>query len=132
MSEESQVFRGDRTPERANVDGDAIKKKPAPESRPLADAASAPPPAVPQPAVLERPAAETVAPAQAAPVVAVPAAAPPAPELKLDVDPSQLWQTSQVLRQRMAQLHATAAATAHVLDEQEADTRRIAKQLKSL
>ena len=73
MSEESQVFRGDRTPERANVDGDAIKKKPAPESRPLADAASAPPPTVPQPAVLERPAAETVAPAQAAPVVAVPA-----------------------------------------------------------
>ena len=130
MSEESQVFRGDRTPERATVDRDATKKKPATDVQPVADAASAT-----QPVVAERFAAETMAeqpaPAPAAPPPA-PAPAAPEPELKLEVDPSQLWHTSQALRQRMAQLHSTAAATAHVLDEQEADARRIAKQLKSL
>jgi hypothetical protein len=129
MSEESQVFRGDRAPERASVGGGAVQKKPATEPQARADASPAAQPVAAESFAAEPEAGPSATPA---PVVAAPAPVAPAPELKLEVDPSQLWHSSQVLRQRMAQLHSTAAATAHVLDEQEADARRIAKQLKSL
>ncbi len=129
MSEESQVFRGDRAPERSKVEIDANKPKAVP----------APEPKTTEPAmVAESFNAEPVpevpaAPAEAAPAtVSAVAPAAPEPELKLEVDQSQLWHASEALRQRIAQLHSTSVATAHVLDEQEAEARRIAKQLKSL
>ena len=127
MSEQSEVFRGDRAPELSKVDPDAGKAKD------VAKPAAPPEPAMvaesfnPEP-VADQPATPAT-PVSAAPV---PKAAAPEPELKLEVDPSQLWHSSEALRQRIAQLHSTSVATAHVLDEQEAEARRIAKQLKSL
>ena len=123
MSEESQVFRGDRAPERSKVENNATSQKAVPLSEPKAA----------EPAmVAESFNAEPVTEAPAAPAEAAPAPVAPEPELKLEVDPSQLWHASEALRQRIAQLHSTSVATAHVLDEQEAEARRIAKQLKSL
>ena len=123
MSEESQVFRGDRAPERSKVEIDATRQKDVPLPEPKAA----------EPAmVAESFNAEPVTEAPAAPAEAAPAPVAPEPELKLEVDPSQLWHASEALRQRIAQLHSTSVATAHVLDEQEAEARRIAKQLKSL
>lgn len=126
MSEESQVFRGDRAPERSQAIDDAAKHKSAAPQAPAPGAASAasfnddPPPA--EPAVEEAP-----------PAVAAPApVAAPEPELTFEVDRSQLWHAPEALRLRMAQLRSTAVETSHVLDEQEAEARRIEKQLKSL
>lgn len=120
MSEESQVFRGDRGPELSKTDNDAAKKKAA---VPKAEAHAAP-----------APSAQSAADFNDEPQPAAPAAAPAAPEAELtfEVDASQLWQAPEALRQRMAQLRSTAVETSHVLDEQEAETRRIEKQLKSL
>ncbi len=131
MSEESQVFRGDRAPEVSKVESGGGKHR---------EAAQSAPPATPAPAapavVAESFNPEPVADAPAAPAPATAANAPtpaaPEPALKLEVDPSQLWHSSEALRQRIAQLHSTSVATAQVLDEQEAEARRIAKQLKSL
>lgn len=132
MSEKSEVFRGDRAPEMSKVESDAGKATAA--TRPAAPPAAAPP-ATTEPAMVAQsfnpePVAE--APPATPTVVAAPQPAAPEPELKLEVDPSQLWHSSEALRQRIAQLHSTSVATAHVLDEQEAEARRIAKQLKSL
>ncbi len=141
MSEEGQVFRGDRAPERSQVDGDSVRRKPAApaaaEVAPVKTDAARTDPAAESPATPDTPdtadlsAVPAVA-AVAAVDAAAPPAAPPAPELKLEVDASQLWHANEVLRQRIAQLHSTAAATAHQLDAQEEESRRIAKQLKSL
>ena len=126
MSEESQVFRGDRAPERSKVEINATGQKAVPLPEPKAAE-----PAMVAESFNAEPVPEApAAPAEAAPAPAAPVA--PEPELKLEVDPSQLWHASEALRQRIAQLHSTSVATAHVLDEQEAEARRIAKQLKSL
>ena len=130
MSEESQVFRGDRAPELSKVDGTSAPHKKVPVQPSEAAPSSPPEQDVVAPGLNPEPVAE--APATPAPATAAPSAAAPEPELKLEVDPSQLWHASEALRQRIAQLHSSAVATSHVLDEQEAETRRIAKQLKSL
>lgn len=124
MSEESQVFRGDRAPELSKVEPNAGKIKE--EARPAVSPAAVPA------AVAESFHPEPVADTPVAAATAVPEPAEPEPALKLEVDPSQLWHSSEALRQRIAQLHSTSVATAQVLDEQEAEARRIAKQLKSL
>lgn len=124
MSEEGQVFRGDRAPELSQVEGDSARRKPAAaQTVPTAPAAQVAPQAEAPVDPVVHEAADTPA--------AAPAAAPE-PELKLDVDESQLWHANEALRQRIAQLHSTAKATAHQLDAQEEETRRIEKQLKSL
>lgn len=143
MSEENQLFRGDRDPEFSRS-GDDVEKQKAAALRdesapaPVPGAASTvsfngePAPAAAAASFNDEPApeasADTAAPAEA------PAAAPVAPEaaLKFEIDRSQLWQVSEAMVQRMSQLRSTAAETGHMLDEQEAEARRLEKQLKSL
>lgn len=141
MSEENQVFRADRGPESSKLDpatattraaAPAVRAAPAASFNddPIPDTPSA---VAPAPAPAPAPAASTaIAPASvpAANPAAVPAT--PAPDLKFEVDASQLWHAPEALAQRIANLQSTSAATSHLLDEQEAETRRIEQQLKSL
>lgn len=121
MSEDSQIFQGDRPPQRTSAAPEASVRKPAPVTVPAAAAE-------PMPTVAE--AARTDEP----PVpVAAPTAAPvPQPELQLQVDESSLWHAPTTLQQRIANLQSTSAATAHLLDEQEEASRKIAQHLKVL
>jgi methyl-accepting chemotaxis protein len=52
--------------------------------------------------------------------------------LDFHVDESQLWHSSEAVKQRISAMAAVAHETAHLLDEQAAEAERIAKQLKSL
>lgn len=132
MSEESQVFRGDRQPEISKVDTSATAARTAAPAAKVASSASFNDDVVPDASAAHAPAsaAQDPAPASAAPPAIEPAT--PAPELKFEVDASQLWHAPETLAQRIANLQSTSAATAHLLDEQEAETRRIEQQLKSL
>ncbi len=141
MSEENQVFRADRGPEPSKLDpAAATSRAAAPAVRAAAsfndDRITVTPSAVaPAPAPVQA-APTVIAPASvsAANPAATPAANPasPAPELKFEVDASQLWHAPEALARRIANLQSTSAATSHLLDEQEAETRRIEQQLKSL
>ncbi len=145
MSEENQVFRADRGPEPSKLDpAAATSRAAAPAVRAAAsfndDRITVTPSAVaPAPAPVQA-APTVIAPASvsAANPAATPAATPaanpasPAPELKFEVDASQLWHAPEALARRIANLQSTSAATSHLLDEQEAETRRIEQQLKSL
>ncbi len=141
MSEENQVFRADRGPEPSKLDpAAATSRAAAPAVRAAAsfsdDRITVTPSAVaPAPAPVQA-APTAIAPASvsAANPAATPAANPasPAPELKFEVDASQLWHAPEALARRIANLQSTSAATSHLLDEQEAETRRIEQQLKSL
>ncbi len=136
MSEETQVFRGDHAPELSQVEPGAARSKAAPvqpasttpatkpADTPTATAAAAIDEAVSAPAAVPstEPDAQTAAKGQAA----------PEPALNLAVDESQLWHVPEALRQRIAQLHSTSVATAHLLDEQEQESRRIEEHLKQL
>ncbi len=134
MSEENQVFRGDRGPELSKVETVAATARaaaPAVKTVMAASAASFNDEPLPDASA----AAEASPPqASAAESAIEPAAAPasPAPELKFEVDASQLWHAPEALARRIANLQSTSAATSHLLDEQEAETRRIEQQLKSL
>ncbi len=137
MSEENQVFRADRGPEPSKLDpAAATSRAAAPAVRAAAsfndDRITVTPSAVaPAPAPVQA-APTAIAPASVS--AANPAANPasPAPELKFEVDASQLWHAPEALARRIANLQSTSAATSHLLDEQEAETRRIEQQLKSL
>ncbi len=141
MSEENQVFRADRGPEPSKLDpAAATSRAAAPAVRAAAsfndDRITVTPSAVaPAPAPVQA-APTVIAPASvsAANPAATPAANPAslAPELKFEVDASQLWHAPEALARRIANLQSTSAATSHLLDEQEAETRRIEQQLKSL
>ncbi len=141
MSEETQVFRGDHAPELSQVEPGAARSKAAPvqpasttpatkpADTPTATAAPAVDKAVTAPAAVP----STEADAQIAGVcMAAPSKAAPEPALNLAVDESQLWHVPEALRQRIAQLHSTSVATAHLLDEQEQESRRIEEHLKQL
>ncbi|MEO0316665.1 MAG: hypothetical protein RL404_342 [Pseudomonadota bacterium] len=142
MSEENQVFRGDRAPELSKGADDVEKQKQKPAAQlataaqPNAASASSfndvPAPAASAASFNDEP--EPAAPAEAAPPAAEVAAAPvsPEPEMKFEVDPSQLWQASEAMVQRMSQLRSSAVETGNMLDEHEAEARRLEKQLKSL
>jgi hypothetical protein len=72
------------------------------------------------------------APAEPEAAKAPPVAAEPEPALDFHVDESQLWHSSEAVKQRISAMAAVAHETAHLLDEQAAEAERIAKQLKSL
>jgi hypothetical protein len=72
------------------------------------------------------------APAEPAATKPPPVAAEPEPALDFHVDESQLWHSSEAVKQRISAMAAVAHETAHLLDEQAAEAERIAKQLKSL
>ncbi len=139
MSEESQVFRGDRGPEVSKLETDAATTRasapavtPATAAR-FHDAPGRDTPSAAEPAQVPAPepspaSASTTASSTASSI----APERPAPELKFELDASQLWHAPEALASRIANLQSTAAATSHLLDEQEAETRRIAQQLKSL
>jgi uncharacterized protein (DUF1800 family) len=73
-----------------------------------------------------------VAPAEPAATNPSPVTAEPEPALDFHVDESQLWHSSEAVKQRISAMAAVAHETAHLLDEQAAEAERIAKQLKSL
>ena len=137
MSEENQVFRSDRDPQVSKLDTVVPGNRAAAPAAHAAEAEQAakaahfhdePVPDAPvptEPAPGTSPAVEPATEAAAVPDT-------PAPELKFEVDHSQLWHAPETLAQRIAKLQSTSAATAHLLDEQEAETRRIEQQLKSL
>ncbi len=142
MSDESQVFRGDRDPE-ISKGGDASAKQkaaalqegsaPVPAPAPKAAASFNDEPA-PKAAASFNNEPVPEAPAETPPPAATTAPAPAAPEAELtfEVDRSQLWQASEAMIQRMSQLRSTAVETGQMLDEHEAEARRLEKQLKSL
>ncbi len=142
MAEENQVFRGDRGPEVSKLDTEAATHRAAPAVKaataasfnddPGPETSSAAEPAT-APATAPAPASASTTESTTASATAS-AAAPesPAPELKFEVDASQLWRAPEALAQRIANLQSSSAATSHLLDEQEAETQRIAQQLKSL
>ena len=121
MSEEAKIFRGDQAPESGAVE-------PVRRARPVAPA----PAAVAVPSASE-PEAAAVPTAKTAPTASTPTvAAEPEPALDFHVDESQLWHSSEAVKQRISAMAAVAHETAHLLDEQAAEAERIAKQLKSL
>lgn len=119
MSEEAKIFRGDHGPESGPVESVRTPRRP-PRAAPVAP----PAPAVPEPEQ------SPVVPHASAPQVAP--APKPEPALDFHVDDSQLWHSSEAVKQRINAMAAAAHETAHVLDEQAAEAERIAKQLKSL
>jgi hypothetical protein len=120
MSEEPKIFRPSQDPEQG------LAQKSVPAAKAPAPAPTVKATVVPQPAV-------SVAPALVATPVP-PAPVPPAPEPALDfhLDDSQLFHTQEGVKQRMARLASIAHSTSDLLDEQAAETARIAKRLKSL
>ncbi len=139
MSEETQIFRGDHAPELSQVEPGAAHSKAAPvqpaSTTPATKPADTPTAAATVDKTVSAPAAvpSTEAAAQtAAASTTIVSKAAPEPELNLAVDESQLWHVPEALRQRIAQLHSTSVATAHLLNEQEQESRRIEEHLKQL
>jgi len=119
MSEEAKIFRGDQGPEAGAVEPQRRVRRVPPKP-----AAVVPPAPVPEPTVEV---AASPPPAVAAPVPPV-----PEPELNFNIDESQLWHASELVKKRISDMAAAAHQTAHTLDEQAEEAARIAKQLKSL
>ena len=117
MSEEAKIFRGDQAPESGAVEP-ARRARPKPAAVPI----------TPAPVVAQTP----VAPTEPAATNPSPVTAEPEPALDFHVDESQLWHSSEAVKQRISAMAAVAHETAHLLDEQAAEAERIAKQLKSL
>lgn len=119
MSEEPKIFRSGQDPEQGLAQKSVPAAK-APAPVPTVDA-----PVVPKPAAAVAPAVvATPAPVQPEPE--------PEPELDFHLDDSQLFHTQEGVKQRMARLASIAHSTSDLLDEQAAETARIAKRLKSL
>ncbi len=126
MSDDAQVFRGDRPAEEAE-NGAAAPPKPK---------------AVPQTIVAKNdlPAGEPVGDAAVTdagpqePMAEVPAqvAADPEPEYHFEVDPESLWSMPEAMKERLTNLTATVTVIHQQLDDQEKETARIAKALRSL
>lgn len=134
MSEEAQVFRGDRPTEESESNAPAKAKAKAkpdtllakadlPAGEPIGDHADA--------AATSAAAAELTA---AAEIVAEAPAIPaePEPELNFDIDPESLWSMPEAMLTRLSNLASAATVTHQRLDEQEKDTARIAKALRAL
>jgi hypothetical protein len=124
MSEEPKIFRSGQDPEQGLAQKSVPAAK-APAPVPTVDA-----PVVPKPAMSVTP-ASVATPAPPAPVPPAPAPAPE-PALDFHLDDSQLFHTQEGVKQRMARLASIAHSTSDLLDEQAAETARIAKRLKSL
>ncbi len=129
MSEEMQVFRGDRPTEEAERPTQA-------PTRPKAKL----PPVVPK---NDLPAAEPVGtdPLPADPVTALlPEIEPgpvnfetePEPPYNFDIDPDSLWSMPEAMQERLSNLNSTVAVIHQQLDDQERETARIAKALRAL
>jgi hypothetical protein len=133
MSEELQVFRGDRPVEE-------VEKAPKAPSKPTA----AKPPLTPK---NELPAGEPIgefADAAATPPAPLTNLMPeiepgpmkvetePEPPYNFDIDPDSLWAMPEAMQERLSNLTVTVAVTHQLLDDQERDSARIAKALRAL
>ena len=128
MSEEAQVFRGDRPIEGAESGGPPVaRKKPdtilAKADLPAGEPVGDQPDAVAEPTA-EAPVAEAV--------VELPVEHEPEPPYNFEVDPDSLWSMPPAMQERLSNLSSAAAVVHQQLDEQEKETARIAKRLKAL
>ena len=131
MSEEAQVFRGDRPTEEA----DASIKSPA-EARKKPDTilaradlpAGEPVGDTPEAAPVE----PSVEPAGATGSAATELPAEPEPDYHFEVDPESLWSMPAAMQERLTNLSSAAAVVHQQLDEQEKETARIARRLRAL
>ncbi len=132
MSDEAQVFRGDRPAEEAENGAAAppqpkaapktiVAKNDLPAGEPVGDAAATD--AAPQ-----EPEALSSEPAG----IPAPVAAEPEPEYHFEVDPESLWSMPEAMKERLTNLTATVTVIHQQLDDQEKETARIAKALRSL
>ena len=134
MSEELQVFRGDRPTEEA----ESAPKPPAkPKARPVAaknNLPAAEPAGDPlEPVAVEAPIAEVMPPV-------IPEIEPgpvnfetePEPPYNFEIDLDSLWSMPEAMQERLSNLNSTVAVIHQQLDDQERDTARIAKALRAL
>lgn len=129
MSEEAQVFRGDRPVEGAETGGPPVARKvpntiiakaDLPAGEPVGDQ--------PEP-VAEAPAAEVPV---AEAVADLPLETEPEPPYNFEIDPETLWSMPPAMQERLSNLSSAAAVVHQQLDEQEKETARITKLLKAL
>ena len=127
MSEEAQVFRGDRPVEESEV-GQSIP--PIAKARPDTLLAKNDLPAGEPVGDVTAEHAEPAPPAEAA-VAPAPAPTEPEPEYNFEIDPDSLWSMPAAMHERLSNLASASAITHQILDDQERETARIAKALRA-
>ncbi|MFM8467871.1 MAG: hypothetical protein ACKOAO_09965 [Oxalobacteraceae bacterium] len=138
MSDELQVFRGDRPIEEVEQEQKppakpAKTKNSLPAGEPVGEAPAALV-SPPEPVAVDTPADQTAA-AQWMPEIEpgpVKVEIEPEPPYNFEIDPDSLWSMPEAMQERLSNLNATVAVIHQQLDDQERDTARIVKALRSL
>jgi hypothetical protein len=130
MSDEFQVFRGDRPTEEAESPLQApakpkaatvISKNNLPAAEPVGD--------LPEAVGAEKRIAVSIPEIEPGPANFE---TEPEPPYNFEIDPDSLWRMPEAMQERLSNLNSTVAVIHQQLDDQERDTARIAKALRAL
>ena len=129
MSEELQVFRGDRPIEEverapkssAKKVAPVISKNNLPAAEPVGDA--------PEPVPVQEPVAEVMPEIEPGPVNFE---TEPEPPYNFEIDPDSLWSMPEAMQQRLSNLSSTVTVIHQQLDDHEKEAARLAKALRAL
>ena len=129
MSEELQVFRGDRPVEEVERAPKAPAKKVAPVPSKNNLPAGEPVGDPIEPVAPAEPVAEPMPEIEPGPVNFE---TEPEPPYNFEIDPDSLWSMPEAMQERLSNLNSTVAVIHQQLDDQERETARITKVLRGL
>lgn len=136
MSDESEVFRGDRRNEgvesgartppkpKAAPTPPALSKNNLPAAEPVGD--------WPESAAIAEPAAPVTEFTSVIEPGPVNFETEPEPPYNFEIDPDSLWTMPEAMQERLSNLNSTVAVIHRQLDDQERESARIAKALRAL